>query len=128
MLPAPGEMPGDDGPDGPTWFAVRCVFRDTGETGRRSRRDRRRGEALYEERITLWLAESEDHAFELAEAEARGYAEDIALEYVEFADSYRMERAPHSGAEVFSLMRYSRRGVRRYLDRFFDTGRERRRR
>lgn len=103
MLPT--QMPGDDGPDGPTWFAVRCVFRDTGETGRRSRRGRRRGEALYEERITLWLAESEDHAFELAEAEAREYAEDIALEYVEFADSYRMDGGPHSGAEVFSLMR-----------------------
>jgi hypothetical protein len=44
------------------WYSVRCLFHD---------QDR----ALYEQRITLWQAESFEHAIEQAEREANEYAE-----------------------------------------------------
>jgi hypothetical protein len=43
------------------WFAVRCVFRGTKEL------------TLYEERVTLWRADSFEDAIERAEAEADEY-------------------------------------------------------
>jgi hypothetical protein len=48
------------------WYAVRSLFRIAGEP-----------ESAYEERITLWRADSPEEAFDRAEAEAVEYAEFI---------------------------------------------------
>jgi hypothetical protein len=88
------------------------------------------GAAVFEERITLWLADSFDHAIERAEVEAREYAATITQSpdtYLGLAQAYRLVDAPGDGAEVFSLLRESKRKPRAYLDRFFDTGKERQR-
>jgi hypothetical protein len=93
-------------------FGVRCLFQH--------------GDGLYEERITLWLARDEAHAFELAEAEARTYCEGLDdARYLHSAQSYRLDDDPsQQGAEVFSLMRDSALAPADYIDRFFDTGDE----
>ena len=97
------------------WFAVRCVFRDTTST------------TFYEERVTLWRAESFEAAIEQAEAEAHDYAEVLSLRYLGLAQAYKLADLPGDGAEVFSLCRESELGERAYLDAFFDTGTERQR-
>jgi hypothetical protein len=105
------------------WYAVRCVFR-TGWPPRFA------GKA-YEERITLWQAASFEEAIERAEAEARNYAAAITdgpHRYVGIAQAYHLFDTPADGAEVFSLIRKSRLKPKAYLDRFFDTGKERQRR
>jgi len=87
---------------------VRCVFKFP------PRPDSPEGSvAIYEERVTIWQAESHAAAIAQAEAEAETYVADINGEYV--AD----------GAEVFSLMRDSDLKPSAYLNHFFDTGRER---
>ncbi|MFF0271126.1 DUF4288 domain-containing protein [Kribbella sp. NPDC004536] len=100
------------------WYAVRCVFR----SGRTAGADF----AAYEERITLWRADSFEGAIERAEAEAIEYASLGAPdEYLGLAQAYRLADAPGDGAEIFSLIRDSELAPRAYLDRFFDTGSER---
>src|SRR2546423_356424 len=107
------------------WYAVRCIFRTT--------RDMVQGEDLqpgmtsYEERITLWQAGSFEDSIVLAEEDAWQYAEDLDCEYMGFAQAYQLSAQPGHGAEVFSLIRESRLTPSRYLDHFFDTGRERQR-
>jgi RimJ/RimL family protein N-acetyltransferase len=97
-----------------SWYGVRCVFRDR-ELG------------VYEERVTLWRAASFDEAIERGESEAREYCADLdSVEYTDFAEAYRMYDEPGEGAEVFSLMRESELPVGEYVERFFDTGAERR--
>jgi hypothetical protein len=98
------------------WFSVRCVFRvGPGLRGR-----------SYEERLTLWRAESFDQAIILAEAEALGYAaEKTDTVFAGLAQAYRMFDAPEHGAEVFSLIRDSELNPQAYLTAFFDTGQER---
>jgi hypothetical protein len=77
--------------------------------------------------VTLWQAESFDQAISLAEAEAAEYAEQVHLKYVGLAQAYLLSDPdpPTSGAEVFSLVRDSDLAPNDYLNRFFDTGRER---
>jgi hypothetical protein len=106
--------------DGSAWYAVRCVFR-CGWPPKFAGR-------AFEERITLWRADPFDHAIERAEAEAREYASSISDSpdtYLSFAQAYRLSDAPGDGAEVFSLVRVSKRKPEAYIDRFFDTGKER---
>ena len=106
--------------NGSAWYAVRCIFR-CGWPPKLAGR-------AYEERITLWRADSFDHAIERAEAEAREYATTITGSpdaYLGLAQAYRLPDAPCDGAEVFSLVRASKRKPRAYIDRFFDTGKER---
>ena len=99
----------------PGWFAVRCVFRWTQPP-------------TYEERITLWQAESLDDAIARAEAEALAYAKRRNSEYLEMAQAYWIGSVPPAdGSEVFSLMRDSELDPDDYLDTFYDTGRERQR-
>lgn len=98
------------------WFAVRCVF---------ASRDDASEATLYEERVTLWCAGDADDAIRQAETDAHQYATDTDSEYLEFAQSFRLDEAPGSGAEVFSLFRASELEASAYLDRFFDTGEER---
>lgn len=100
------------------WFGVRCLFWHDGDS--------------FEERITVWRAESLDHAIEQAEEEAREYCEGLDCKYVGFAQAYgpavnrefddAEEITP--GTEVFSLFRLSEFEPREYLDHFFDTGSE----
>jgi hypothetical protein len=83
---------------------------------------------IYEERITLWRADSFDEAIAMAEEEARRYAEDDREQpftYLGLAQAYRAYEGPRHGAEVFSLMRESDHEPDDYLDTFFDTGQER---
>lgn len=105
--------------EGKDWFAVRCVFQSAwNEEGHIP------SEHLYEERITLWQAESAEEAIELAEAEAAEFASDED-EYLGLSQAYRLFDEPGHGAEVFSLMRTSVMEPDAYLDSFFDTGAER---
>lgn len=97
-----------------SWYGVRCVFRN-------------REFGVYEERVTLWRAASFDEAIRRGESEAREYCADLdSVEYTDFAEAYRMYDVPGEGAEVFSLMRESGLPVGEYVERFFDTGAERR--
>jgi len=98
-------------------FSVRCLFRWAPRDGQRKKH-------LYEERITLWQAGSEDEAIEAAEREALSYAGDNA-EYLEFCQSYALiDPVVASGVELFSLLRESDLEPEEYIDMFFDTGNE----
>lgn len=97
------------------WYGVRCVFQGTHGEG-----------APFEERITLWRADSLDAAIEQAEGEAREYAENVGMTYLGLAQAYATgETEIESGAEVFSLLRDSPLPPEEYLDRYFDSGGER---
>lgn len=100
-------------------FSVRCIFRWEPKSGRQR-------EHLYEERITLWQAEDIDAASELAEGEARLYAQENDVEYLEYWQAYDLlSEIDVNGVEVFSLLRESDLKPSEYLDAFFDTGFER---
>lgn len=95
------------------WFAVRCVFHHEAQH-------------IYEERVTLWQAETFDRAIADAEREAAEYAAGLdGVRYLGLAQAFHMFDQPVSGAEVFSLMRDSTLEPETYLTRFFDTGDER---
>jgi hypothetical protein len=94
-----------------SWFAVRCVYIHPPST--------------YEERITLWRAESLEHAISLAETDATEHAEIVGARYLDFAQAYGpLEEDLSAGTEVFSLMRDSSLNPERYVSRFFDSGAE----
>jgi hypothetical protein len=96
-----------------TWYGVRCIFKG-------------HDDSAYEERVTLWRAESFEHAIERAEAEAVAYAANVDFEYLGLAQAFDTKAVRiTNGAEVFSLIRNSSLQPRDYLDRFFDTGTER---
>jgi hypothetical protein len=72
------EVVTDDG----QWYAVRCIFRQ------QFLEDLEGADAsIFEERITLWRARSDDHAIELAEEEAGEYAAllEAGVEYLGLA-------------------------------------------
>jgi hypothetical protein len=81
-------------------------------------------ESAYEERVTLWQADSAESAIQLAEQEARLYENQIEVEYLGLAQSFRLADELGPGAEVFSLTGNSTLDPRPYLDAFFDTGDE----
>jgi hypothetical protein len=100
------------------WYSVRCLFQSPQEDG-----------FSYEERVTLWRADSFDQAIALAEAEASEYAADVSDEtvrtgYLALAQSYWLAEDPGHGAEVFSLIRDSDLAADDYVDHFFATGGE----
>lgn len=81
---------------------------------------------LYEERVCIFLATSEDEAIKQGEQEAQAYAEANQAEYAQYVMSYRLVASQlTTGTEVFSLMRESELATDGYLDRFLDTGKER---
>ena len=92
-----------------TWFSVRCIFG--------------LAESMYEERITIWQAESADQAIEFAEVDAEESAKGIGR-YLGLAQSFDMFAEPDVGAEIFSLIRTSDLDDEEYLARFFNTGSE----
>jgi hypothetical protein len=99
-------------------FSVRCIFLW-------APRDDQKLKYLYEERVTLWQAENIDLAIEMAESDARSYAEN-ADEYLGYSQAFALfDPVNASGIEVFSLLRESDLPPQTYLDTFFDTGHER---
>ncbi|MEV4094313.1 hypothetical protein [Streptosporangium saharense] len=95
------------------WYGVRCVF---GWSARNT----------YEERVTLWQADSAEAAILLAEQEAVEYADDLGFEYLGLAQSFKIfDVEIGQGVEVFSLFRDSDLEPDAYLTAFFDTGSER---
>jgi hypothetical protein len=102
-----------------SWYGVRCLFRHELSDG-----------PTFEERITLWQANSFEEAIAKAEAEADEFAAIVDGERVDLAQAYLIDRVDGNetlgeGAEVFSLMRDSVLPSDAYVDRFFDTGDER---
>jgi hypothetical protein len=98
------------------WYAVRCVFAFGPD-----------GDRTYEERVTIWRADSFDRAIERAELEAAEYAETLDAEYLGFAQAFHLavdDRPLESGDEVFSLMRDSTLSANDYISAFFATGTE----
>lgn len=91
------------------WYSVRCVFAV--------------GDGMFEERLTVWQAASDDEAIALAEVEATEYADGIGR-YLGLAQSFEMSDEPRSGSEVYSLIRTSDLTGDEYLTAFFDTGSE----
>src|SRR5712691_516365 len=99
--------------DSPSWYGVRCIFK-LGD------------QPLYEERITVWRAQSFGEAIDLAEAEAREYGATNGFEYLQLAQIFdQKSEIVGSGSEVFSLIRESRLAPDDYINRFFATGSER---
>jgi hypothetical protein len=99
----------------PEWYTVRCVFRWLSYPDR-----------PYEERITLWSANSIDEAINLAEDEATDYAASSGFEYLGLAQAYSIGPLDsiESGTEVYSLLRDSGLDPAEYLDQYFQTGAE----
>lgn len=106
------------------WFAVRCVFRNGWPEPAADQ-----SEQDYEERITLWRANSAAEAIAKAEAEAESYAatiEEAPSEFLGLSQSYQLFDSPDmDGAEVFSLFRRSALDPDDYVSTFFATGEER---
>ena len=82
---------------------------------------------LYEERITLWSAESLGEAIDLAESEAKECAGNDAECLGLFQGFWLFDdlTLTTQGIEAFSLLRESDLEPKEYLDTFFDTGSER---
>lgn len=100
----------------PEWYAVRCLFHHVDL-------------ATYEERITLWSADSFEVALRRAEDEAVEYAQNLEqVQFAGLAQAFHLFEPPADGAEVFALMRDSALEPQAYLTRYFDTGAERQQR
>jgi hypothetical protein len=99
------------------WIAVRTVIGTPWEEGQR----------CYEERITLWRSHSYEDAFRRAAADAASYVAqwDPPAEVLSLQQGFQLFDAPGDGTEVFSLIRDSDMQPEDYLDRHFDTGKER---
>jgi hypothetical protein len=102
------------------WFAVRSVVEHPTEG-----LDVAAGERLYEERVTLWKADSVDDALLLAEDEDRAYCAGLEATGIGGFSAYVLTVDPGQGAEVFALMRTSGLEPDAYYARHFDTGTER---
>ena len=91
--------------------------------------------SFFEERIVIVYAKDMNEAFLKAEKEFRGYSEILDGEFIAFQQAYQISENlysiavyddgyPSDIAEVFSLFRVSSLGVDKYINRFFDTGKE----
>ncbi|MGJ8640590.1 MAG: hypothetical protein ACSHYA_14470 [Opitutaceae bacterium] len=107
-------------------YSVRSVLEWTG-------RNEIRKKHLYEERITVWNAESLDEAIALAEKEEAEYIHCesskkeamVSLSFYQAYWAYEEVDLRKQGLEIFSLLRESDLEPDDYLDAFFDTGTER---
>ena len=81
---------------------------------------------LYEERVTLWSADTFESAIELAEQEANDYAAEAGerLDLLQAFHLFDEVYLPLQGLEVFSLLRESDLSADAYIDAFFATGEE----
>jgi hypothetical protein len=100
------------------WFAVQCFFviEAGGITSDRGQ--------MYEERITIWRAESPEEALEKGLEEADRYATDtrFAIERIHYARSVEMFDPPGEGTEVWSVMRDSWLPPKEYVERYVIEG------
>ena len=104
-------------------YTVRMVIRLTPEADQAKK-------YLYEERITAWNADSIEAAIDLAEKEAKEYADDgydgdEALDLFQGYWLFDETNLIADGTEVFSLLRESDLEPVSYINQFFDTGYER---
>ena len=99
------------------WYVVRTLIRfaNAGHVD---------GQDAFEERITLWRAESSEEAILMSEGSAAEYVKVIDGQVLDLSQSYQLFDEPGHGAEVFSLVRSSSRTPEKYIDTFFDTGDE----
>ena len=94
------------------WFSVKCIFRhvqlENDDT------------ALYEERIILVNSQTDQLALQIAEQEAKHYANDAGCEYLDFAFCFQLydEKVIHL-SEVSSVMRESLLPPDDYLKTFY---------
>lgn len=106
------------------WYGIKLVFRHSNLEVEVP------GSNVYEERVILVNANSEDEAISLAELEAVEYAKDVGgCEYLKFSSCFHTneDKIVHL-SEVYSVMRESSLSSEEYLDKFYDTGLERERR
>jgi len=108
-----------------TLFGVMCLFRHTRPKWSGVRK------YVYEERITLWTANSANDAIELAEQAACEYASmpnsdaESQIEYVGYCVAFdTSETRYRQGLEVYSLLRGSDLDANDHIHRFHDTGDE----
>jgi hypothetical protein len=96
------------------WYSTRCVFEWV--------------PGVFEERVTLWEAESLDAAIQMAEREAFNYSSKVEGHQIVFTGLIQAFEVglnrPESGTEVFSLLRDSHLSSDAYLTKYFDTGTE----
>jgi Domain of unknown function (DUF4288) len=101
------------------WFSAKCIFTHSNVKSEHK--------FVYEERIVVIRGRKFDDAIRKAEKEAGKYA--AALDgccYIGYVDVYELfTKQLRSGSEVYSLMRDSNLPKNRYLDRYYDTGKER---
>ena len=95
------------------WFGAQTVFLHTDFDP-----------PVYEERVNVLQAASQDDAITKGERIADAYA-DEDTHYLGYIVVFEMFDALEDGAEVFSLMRDSPLSPDDYISRFFDTGAER---
>ncbi|MBI3828815.1 MAG: DUF4288 domain-containing protein [Planctomycetes bacterium] len=102
------------------WFSGRTIFRH-------KEKENGNMKTVYEERIVLFTAKNFNEAISKAEKEARKYCCAYkGVAFLGFVDAYELvDSKIGSGTEIFSLMRESNLAPKKYLDRFFDTGKER---
>jgi hypothetical protein len=99
------------------WYGAKCIFRHTNLTADG-------GASVYEERIVLFRASSEEEALGMAEREAKVYATDD-IEYLGFVELYHLATDRIGDrTELYSQMRTSSLAPRDYLNHFYDTGSE----
>lgn len=101
------------------WYSARTVYEVFVSS-------EKKGYHLYEDRIIVLQALSIDHAIEEAEKEAKIYAQKAGCKYLDFVSVFHLfESDIKDKTEVYSLMRDSKLSGDKYLDKFFDTGKER---
>ena len=86
------------------------------------------GDPVFEERVVIVNASSQDEAIELAEIEAKQYAKDnngIYLSWIAVYEAKESKVAFDGIQEVYSIMRNDDSSDEDYLDYFYDTGSER---
>ena len=98
------------------WFGVKTLYQCQGKNITPNMN-------CYEERITVWQADSFDEAIEKAVQEAQEYAKEAGT-YLGFCQAFEMYTEPKEGAEVYSIMREDDRTSEVYIDTMYDTGRE----
>jgi hypothetical protein len=101
--------------DSEPWYAVRCLFYH-GDI------------KAYEERTVLVSAVDTDEAIAKAEVDAAEYCRALEnVQYLKYVDTFHLfEKEVADGAEIFSLMRTIEIDKDAYIDRFLDSGTERR--
>ncbi|WP_269539483.1 DUF4288 domain-containing protein [Cerasicoccus fimbriatus] len=100
------------------WYAVRCLFSHPTRA--------RKGETLFEERITLWKCASENEAYLKAETEAAKYATEANCIFIRATDAFHLfDELVSEGSEVWSTMRGSRFNAEQYEDTFISTSADR---